>query len=304
MIRYFVEYKNKNKIDFLSEYDQLILNIVESNWKYSIDEFFITINFSEKLDLKNNLRKSYSFLPNDQYSICINNNKIEIKSKNSLIGGSSLAFICEFEKDLFKEPVCLNKLYRSFTHDLNDSEWITFFTKFYHFFIVYLDYLKIFIILLWIFSILLSIYIHFKNRSKKNNEHFVNFSDYPPSFVAGFNQDYFDLDLFGADIIDLAVRGFIIIKEKKDGSFVLIKNNDISYSNIIPYYITLLDIFFEKEDMYFLPTNKDSLFEDYKYMEALSFCEKNIEKNRYNYFKGESFFNDFFRNHYIFSFLF
>lgn len=200
--QYEIKYKTDNQIGFFKNYDELYWNVTGNDWDFKIDSVSATVNLPAKAKIIQNscYTGTYGSSTND-CSSSIKGNSITWKAKN-LSYYEGLTVAVGFNKGVVKMPPPPS-----------------FFEKFGLFLALFL-------------TILGFAYFLYKSWVKYGIDP-VKPTVYPqfnvpnnlsPASLAYLKNEYLDQNYITASIVNLAVKGFIKIKEAKEEQFFGYKN--------------------------------------------------------------------------------
>ena len=194
---YEIKYKTENQIGFFKNYDELYWNVTGNDWDFKIDSVSATVNLPVKAKIIQNSCYTGTYGSSENNcSSSINANSITWKAKN-LSYHEGLTVAVGFNKGIVKMPPPPS-----------------FFEKFGLF-------LALFLIILGFAYFLYNSWVKYGIDPVKPTVYpqFNVPNNLSPASLAYLKNEYIDQNYITASIVNLAVKGFIKIKEAKEEQF-------------------------------------------------------------------------------------
>ena len=251
---YTIAYSTNRQLGFFNNHDELYWNVTGNGWRLPIDEVRSSVQLPANIPSGSITAEGYTGLQSEQgknYTDTIKNNRITFATTHRLQPRQGLTVAITWPKGFVHEPSWRQKAYWFFTNNL-PLLWSL------------LTLLLLFVLLLYS-----AVVVRHKNKPGTVIPLFYPPVDFTPSMVGFMKAKKFNNPLLGADIVNLAVRGFITIsfepaKFLGNGTHTLTlvkdpKNN--KHEHLTDYEIALLSTLF-KIDTY--PSSANTLELTYK----------------------------------------
>lgn len=235
---YTITYETNYQLGFFNNYDELYWNVTGNCWQLPIDK--VTVKVKLPIGIPSEAIKAFAYtgLQGSQDCLCshvINNNIIFFSTTARLQVNEGFTIVVTFPKGFITEPLFIQKVKR-FYRD---------------------NFLLTLLILCLFLLIIINICLLAFSFLKKKGEFIIPLSCPPenmtPSQVGFINALKFKDTFLSADIVDMAIHGFITIECKSDNSYVLNFANETPASSLSPeiltYYQELLSIFFKNKNV-------------------------------------------------------
>lgn len=265
---YTLSYRVNRQIGFFPTHDELYWNVTGTGWRLPISHVQARVHLPPTV-IKDIAVEGYTGYQNEthhEYSYTISDNTVTVTTTKPLRKYQGLTIAVSFPKGLVHEPSVLQKLYWMLRDNL------------------------LFVISLLVLLVLCALLITRSILVRRNNAPgtiiplFYPPADMTPSDVRFMTKLAFDDTCLAADIVDLAVRGFLTIDYKPNklfgGTYALElkdKTVPLEQQGSTPYDTNLLRTLFNKE-------HKIVISNDYvlEFQHARSACTKHTtSKNDY-----------------------
>lgn len=230
---YVIIYETNRHIGFFEDHDELYWNVTGNGWRLPIDSAQAYVQLPQELSEQSIGAEAYTGYQEEQgnnYIYSIKNNCVSFSTKQGLARFEGMTIVVTFPKGCIIEPYVYQKVW-----------W---FCK---------DNFLLVILIFSFIVVLLLLIIGIKKARKKNRSGTIIPLFYPPkhmlpSDVGYMNKMQFDNTLLSADIINLAVQGFITITYTPNklwgGKYTLNLKN---IKNVGVYNDTLIKALFSKK---------------------------------------------------------
>jgi uncharacterized membrane protein len=239
--RYTISYITNRQLGFFNDHDELYWNVTGNGWRLPIDTVYASIQLPPGIPGSSITAQGYTGFQSEQgqqYTYAIDGNHITFSTTQNLQPYQGFTVVVTWPKGFVHEPSWYQRLY-----------W----------------FLKDNLFFIWTMSLLLSLimlvlYVFIVAR-RKNRQGTIIPLFYPPahftpSLVGFMKLRAFKDKLLAADIVNLAVRGFITISSESSGSFfsentytlTLVKDSLSKKESLSEYEATLLTTLFSAHD--------------------------------------------------------
>jgi len=195
---YTITYETNRQIGFFDNYDEIYWNVTGTGWRLPIEKVEARIQLPKGISQQLINAEAYTGFQGKKgknYSYAIKNNYITFSTNHSLKQFEGITIVATFPKGFVQEPSLYQQIY-----------WI------------FRDNFFLILILLLLIILFISGIITAKRRNRPGTiiPLFYPPKNMTPSDVGFMNNMQFNNILLSADIIDLAVRGFITITYMPD----------------------------------------------------------------------------------------
>lgn len=275
---YIITYETTRQIGFFKDHDELYWNVTGNGWRLPIGKAQAIVHLPGKIshdDIRAEGYTGFQGQKGNKYTYSIDNGKVSFSTTYWLRPFEGFTIVVSFPKGFVIEPSLSQKIWWFFQDN---------------FLALLLCIAMIVIIILIIVGLI---------RVRRHNKHGVIIPlFYPPdgmtpSEVGFIHNKGFDNTLFSADIINLAVNGFVTIVYKPGmvwgGTYTLSLKDTIAsleaQKNMSPYDKALLKTLFGKENQIeMIKKNHEKLHD------TLERCKKYVTKNSDHYIRSYTTF--------------
>lgn len=260
---YVITYETNRQLVFFNNHDEIYWNVTGTGWRLPIDEVQAHVHLPQGISEQLIKAKAYTGYQGEQgknYSYTIQDNCVLFSTNHALKQFEGLTIVAAFPKGFVTEP----SWYQNILWNIRDNKGIVL----------------ICIILFYVLMILISGFITVKRINKPG---VIIPLFYPPKGmmpcdVGYINNMKFNNQLLSADIIDLAVHGFITITYKPNiffgGTYTLTQKDSTStHANIDEYHQSLLSALFDTNKSITIANKYNA-----KINNALKLCKNHIKK--------------------------
>jgi uncharacterized membrane protein YgcG len=201
---YTITYTTNRQIGFFNNHDELYWNVTGNGWRLPIDKVRASIQLPSYVPSYSIAAEGYTGLQSEQgqnYTYAIDGNQITFSTTQPLEPYEGLTIVVTWPKGFVLEPAWHQKWYW-FLQDNLVFIWTT------------LAFLLMLMLVLHCFM-----YARRKNKQGTIIPLFYPPTNFTPSLVGFMKDRLFKDQLLAADIVNLAVRGFITISCKPSGFF-------------------------------------------------------------------------------------
>ncbi|HZH69914.1 MAG TPA: DUF2207 domain-containing protein [Flavobacteriaceae bacterium] len=205
---YTLTFKTTRQIGFFENYDELYFNAVGGDWDFPIENVTVTVT----LDSDVSIQEAKAFAGNygtDQCdcTIDISGNAVQFTTTRSLNPEEQFTFVANWEKGFVIEPT-------------QSEKTALFFRENFH-------------VLFAFFALLIPFLLYFFAWKKVGVDPkkgtiiplFEPPSGFSPAAVSYLHRMYFTTTTLTSALVNMAVKGYLIIENKKSGSYTLVKTS-------------------------------------------------------------------------------
>lgn len=211
---YVITYTTNRQLGFFKDHDELYWNVTGNGWRLPIDKVEARVQLPEKISAELIGAEAYTGFhghKNKNYEYTIKDNCIIFNTTQALRSYEGLTIVTTFPKGFVVEPSWRQKMYWFFRDNGN------------------LLFLSILILVLMYLCILGWVIARRNNKPGIVIPLFYPPEGLTPSDVGFMSAMKFQQTLLSADIVNLAVRGFITIEQKPDASYKLMLKDTIDH---------------------------------------------------------------------------
>ena len=238
---YTITYTTNRQLGFFNNHDELYWNVTGNGWRLPIDTVHASIQLPPTISSSSITAEGYTGLQSEQgkdYTYAIDGNHIAFSSTQALEPYQGLTVVVTWPKGFVHEPSWYQKLHWFLTDNL---------------FLVWTMLVLLLLLMLVLYCFMVA---RRKNKQGTVIPLFYPPTDFTPSVVGFMKERTFKDRLLAADIVNLAVRGFIKISCEPAGFFskdtytlTLVENSASKKENLSEYETTLLETLFSRDEL-------------------------------------------------------
>jgi hypothetical protein len=239
---YTLTFKTTRQIGFFENYDELYFNAVGGDWDFPIEN--VTVNVTLDGDLPIQEAKAFTGKYGAEQCDCniaISGNAVQFTTTRSLSPGEQFTFVANWEKGFVIEPTKTEK--RALFFKENSHVLFAFFALLIPFLLYFFAWKKVGV------------------DPKKGTiiPLFEPPSGFSPAAVSYLHRMYFTTTTLTSALVNMAVKGYLIIENKKRGSYTLVKTSKHP-QNLSADEQVLYDSLFAKRDKIVIDNKDHKLF--------------------------------------------